>query len=164
MAQRAARQSMSRAGALDATRSSMQPVEEEKSCSSEWQHDVSHGMLSQGLTRVIAGARELGVVDEKKHSAINTISAVFYHDEIEQLQRYHENSYASSTRRAYQSDRDSFVHFLRERFPRLSIDHMQQQCTLEHVLAYLIDLCNEGKKISTALARPARTPAEARVG
>ena len=26
---------------------------------------------------------------------------------------------------------------------------MQRQCTLEHVLAYLNDLCNEGKKIST---------------
>ena len=34
-------------------------------------------------------------------------------------------------------------------FPRLSIERMQQECTLEHVLAYLNQLCNENKTIST---------------
>ena len=70
-------------------------------------------------------------------------------NEIADLRRYHESSLAASTRRAYRSDYDGFVNFLRERFPRLSIEHMQQQCTLEHVLAYLNQLCNENKTIST---------------
>ena len=70
-------------------------------------------------------------------------------NEIADLRRYHESSLAASTRRAYRSDFDGFVNFLRERFPRLSIERMQQECTLEHVLAYLNQLCNENKTIST---------------
>ena len=38
---------------------------------------------------------------------------------------------------------------MQERFPRLSTDKLHIQCTLEHVLAYLNHLCNEGKKMST---------------
>ena len=33
--------------------------------------------------------------------------------------------------------------------PRLSIERMQAQCTLKHVLAYFNQLCNEGNTIST---------------
>ncbi len=69
--------------------------------------------------------------------------------EIADLKQYHDNSLAANSKKAYQSDYDSFVAFLRERFPRLSIERMQQECTLEHVLAYLNQLCNDGKKIST---------------
>jgi integrase len=81
----------------------------------------------------------------------NTVmrATVLRPNEIADLRRYHESSLAPSTRRAVRSDYDSFVGFLRERFPRLSIEHMQQQCTLEHVLAYLNQLCNENKTIST---------------
>ena len=70
-------------------------------------------------------------------------------DEVADLRRYHDSSLAASTRRAYRSDYDGFVSFLRERFPRLSIERLQQECTLEHVLAYLNELCNEHKTIST---------------
>ena len=84
-----------------------------------------------------------------QQNAVSTRTTVLRADEIADLKRFHDNSLANSTRRAYQSDYDSFVGFLRERFPRLSIEQMQQQCTLEHVLAYLNQLCNEQKTIST---------------
>ena len=156
MAQRAARQSLCRAGDLEATRSSgplihvpsiLPPVEEEKSHSSGWQHDLPHGVPSHSLTRAIS------VVEEKKESAISTVRTVLHHDEIEQLKLYHDNSLAVSTRRAYQSDHDSFVQFLRDRFPRLDIERMQTECTLEHVLSYLNALCEESKTISTVNRR-----------
>ena len=35
------------------------------------------------------------------------------------------------------------------RFPSFPLGELQTQCTLEHVLAYLNQLCNDGKKIST---------------
>ena len=85
----------------------------------------------------------------QQSGTIVTRTTVLRADEIADLRRYHESSLAASTRRAYRSDYDGFVGFLRERFPRLSIEHMQQQCTLEHVLAYLNQLCNEHKTIST---------------
>ena len=85
----------------------------------------------------------------QQSGTIVTRTTVLRADEIADLRRYHESSLAASTRRAYRSDYDGFVGFLRERFPRLSIEHMQQQCTLEHVLAYLNQLCNERKTIST---------------
>ena len=157
MAERAARQSLSRAGALDVTRSDprahmpsiLSRIEEEKTHSSGWVQEPPHAVSRQSLTGVIGGAGELSVIDEKKQSAISRISTVLDATEIAQLKLYHDSSLAASTRRAYQSDYDSFVDFLRDRFPRLSIEDMQRQCTLEHVLAYLNDLCNEGKKIST---------------
>jgi integrase len=96
--------------------------------------------------------RPTEVVEEKKQpqqSAVSTRTTVLRADEIADLKRFHDNSLAASTRRAYQSDYDSFVSFLLERFPRLSIENMHQQCTLEHVLAYLNQLCNEKKTIST---------------
>ena len=70
-------------------------------------------------------------------------------DEVADLKRYHDSSLAASTRRAYRSDYDGFLSFLRERFPRLSTERLQHECTLEHVLAYLNQLCNENKTIST---------------
>ena len=104
-------------------------------------------------SRRLSLARSIGdVVEEKKQPQQSTVSkrtTVLRADEIADLKRFHDNSLAGSTRRAYQSDYDSFVGFLRARFPRLSIEHMQQQCTLEHVLAYLNQLCNEHKTIST---------------
>ena len=123
------------------------PVEEEKSYGSGWQQDVPHGVRSLALTRAI------GVAEEKKQSAISTMRTVLHHEEIEQLKRYHDNSLAASTRRAYQSDYDSFVQFLGDRFPRLAIERMQSECTLEHVLSYLNALCEDGKKISTVNRR-----------
>ena len=96
--------------------------------------------------------RPFEVVEEKKQpqlSAISMRTTVLRADEITDLKRYHASSLAPSTRRAYQSDYDSVVAFLRVRFPRLLIEQMQQQCTFEHVLAYLNQLCNEGKTIST---------------
>jgi hypothetical protein len=83
------------------------------------------------------------VVEEKKQpqqSAITTMRTVLRADEIADLKRYHDSSLAVSTRRAYQSDHDSFVAFLRERFPQLPVEQMQTRCTLEHVLAYLNEL------------------------
>ena len=129
----------------------MPPFEEEKNHSSGWEQNVTHDVSSQSLTRVIGGTSELGVVVEKKHSTISGVgvNTVLNATEIAQLKLYHDSSLAASTRRAYQSDYDSFVEFLRDRSPRLSIENMQRQCTLEHVLAYLNDLCNEGKKLST---------------
>ena len=97
-------------------------------------------------------ARSVDVVEETKQpqqSAVSTRTTVLRADEIADLKRFHDNSLADSTRRAYRSDYDSFVEFLRDRFPRLPIEDMQKQCTLEHVLAYLNQLCNDGKKIST---------------
>ena len=162
MAQRASRQSLSRGEAVDAARSlwplvhfpsPLPPVEEEKSYSSECQQDVSLGVRGLGLTRAI------GAAEEKKQSAIAAVRTVLHHDEIEQLKRYHDNSLAASTRRAYQSDYDSFVAFLRERFPRLDIERMQSECTLEHVLSYLNALCEDGKRSarSTAACRASRS-------
>jgi integrase len=155
MAQWVARQSLSRVEAVDAARSSWPPihvpsilpsVEEEKSYGGGWQQDVSRAVWSHD----VGGPR---VIDERKESALSTIRTVLHHDEIEQLKRYHDNSLAASTRRAYQSDYDCFVEFLRDRFPRLLVEDMEKQCTLEHVLAYLNYLCNEGKKISTVNRR-----------
>jgi integrase len=100
--------------------------------------------------------RHSEAVEEKKEqsqSAVSRMTTVLRTDEIDDLKRYHDNSLADSTRRAYQSDYDGFIDFLRRRFPRVSIEHMQQQCTFEHVLAYLNELCNAGKKISTVNRR-----------
>ena len=91
-----------------------------------------------------------GVVEEeKKQHAMNHVRTVLNAAEIADLKQYHDNSLAENSKKAYQSDYDSFVDFLQDRFPRLSIENMQAQCTLAHVLAYLNHLCNDGKKIST---------------
>jgi integrase len=94
-------------------------------------------------------ARGSGEVEEKKESSLSSIRTVLHADEIDELKQFHDNSLAASTRRAYQSDYDNLVGFLRERFPRLSIERLQSECTLEHVLAYLLELCREGKTVST---------------
>ena len=78
-----------------------------------------------------------------------TVSTVLRHDEIADLKRFHDNSLAVNSRKAYTSDYHSFVRFLSKRFPTIAEAEMQQHCTLEHVLAYLNQLCNEGKTIST---------------
>lgn len=87
-------------------------------------------------------------VDEKKHRAVSGISTVLDAEEIAQLKVYHDNSLAASTRKAYRSDYESFVDFLPGRFPRLPIEDLQSQCTLEHVLAYLNDLCKRRQEDS----------------
>ena len=106
MAQPVARQSLSRAGALDTIRSEpriihvpsiLSPIEEEKTHNG-WQQDTPHVVSSQSLIRVIGGAGELGVVDEKKQSAISRISTVLNATEIAQLKLYHDSSLAASTR------------------------------------------------------------------
>ena len=95
----------------------------------------------------------LRAVEEEKtrppQSGAVARATVLRPDEVTDLKRYHDSSLAASTRRAYRSDYDGFLSFLRERFPRLSIQRLQQECTLEHVLAYLNQLCNEHKTIST---------------
>lgn len=70
-------------------------------------------------------------------------------EEIEDLRRFHDNSLALNSRIAYQSDYKSFIRFLGERFPTIPENQIQQQCTMEHVLAFLVQQCNDGKTIST---------------
>jgi hypothetical protein len=79
----------------------------------------------------------MNVAEKKQQSALSTLTTVLHADEIADLKRFHDNSLAESSRRAYRSDYDSFVAFLKERFRRLPIGEMQTWCTLEHVLAYL---------------------------
>ena len=157
MAQRTARQSLCRTEAVDATQSSapsirtsssLSLIEEEKTALSSWQV-VPRAVSSQSFTQAIGGVDELGLVDERKLGAMSSSSSVLHEDEIADLKRLHESSLSLNTRKAYQSDYDSWVEFLRDRFPRLPIDEMEAHCTLEHVLAYLRHLCNDQKKIST---------------
>ena len=77
------------------------------------------------------------------------MTTVLRNDEIADLKRFHDNSLAATSRKAYTSDYHSFVSFLATRFPDVEVGRLQQQCTLEHVLAYLSHLCKDGKKIST---------------
>ena len=77
------------------------------------------------------------------------LSTVLREEEISDLKRFHDNSVAANSRKAYMSDYQSFVGFLNKRFSSIAEAQIQQQCTLEHVLAYLNQMCNEGKKIST---------------
>jgi integrase len=77
------------------------------------------------------------------------MTTVLRQDEIAELKRFHDNSLAATSRRAYTSDYHSFVGFLAIRFPDVEVSQLQQQCALEHVLAYLNHLCKDGKKIST---------------
>ena len=90
-------------------------------------------------------------VTEKKgrDKTISHVRTVLNAAEIADLKQYHDNSLAENSKKAYQSDYDSFIGFLQERFPRMQAEQLQTQCTLEHVLAYLNHLCNEGKKMST---------------
>jgi integrase len=81
--------------------------------------------------------------------AVMSLPTVLRDDEIADLKRFHDNSLAANTRKAYLSDYDSFVQFVEKRFPNIAEVQLQTQCTLEHVLAYLTQLCNDGKKIAT---------------
>jgi Phage integrase, N-terminal SAM-like domain len=78
-----------------------------------------------------------------------TISTVLRDDEIADLKRFHDSSLAATTRKAYLSDYQSFIRFLEDRFPEVKESQIQAKCTQEHVLAYLNQLCNDGKKLST---------------
>ena len=94
--------------------------------------------------------------EEKKSSAatktaVTTRSTVLRDSEIADLRRFHDNSLAVNSRRAYLSDYHSFVHFMEKRFPDIAETQLQAKCTLEHVLAYLSQQCNDGKKIVTGL-------------
>ena len=84
-------------------------------------------------------------VEEKKQSAVRihsdasdrkvgtmTMSTVLRDDEIADLKRFHDNSLAATTRKAYESDYQSFLHFLEKRFPNMSENQIHTQCTLEH--------------------------------
>lgn len=86
-----------------------------------------------------------------QHQAVGTfiIATELDVDEIADLKRFHDNSLAATTRKAYVSDYKSFLEFLEVRFPSFPLRELQTECTLEHVLAYLNQLCNDGKKIST---------------
>ena len=113
---------------------------------------VSQPVAVTPVVVVVGGGGGVGssvVEDRKQSSAVGTVRTVLNAAEIADLKQYHDNSLAENSKKAYQSDYDSFVEFLRDRFPRLSIDSMHTECTLEHVLAYLNHLCNDGKKIST---------------
>ena len=81
------------------------------------------------------------------------MTTVLREEEIAELKRFHDNSLAATSRKAYTSDYRSFIKFLTNRFPDVEECHLQQQCTQEHVLAYLNHLCKEGKKISTVNRR-----------
>ena len=98
-----------------------------------------------------SNTRAMAQLTERKErdSTISHVKTVLNAAEINDLQQYHDNSLAENSKKAYQSDYDSFINFMQERFPRLSTDRLHIQCTLEHVLAYLNQLCNEGKKMST---------------
>ena len=92
--------------------------------------------------------------DEKKKSSaaamtVMTRSTVLRDSEIADLRRFHDNSLAVNSRKAYLSDYQSFVQFLEKRFPDIAETQLQTKCTLEHVLAYLSQQCNDGKKITT---------------
>ena len=78
-----------------------------------------------------------------------TRSTVLRDSEIADLRRFHDNSLAANSRKAYLSDYHSFVHFMEKRFPDIAETQLQAKCTLEHVLAYLSQQCNDGKKITT---------------
>ena len=120
----------------------LQRVDEEK-----------HALMETSPSARLRRPSMLRAVEEEKtrppHSDAVTRATVLRPDEIADLERYHKSSLAASTRRAYRSDYDGFVDFLRDRFPRLSIERLQHECTLEHVVAYLNQLCNEDKTIST---------------
>jgi integrase len=111
--------------------------------------EQKHQLIHSYSIRVIDASDALEVAEMKQQSALSTLTTVLHADEIADLQRFHDNSLAESSRRAYRSDYDSFVDVLGDRFRRLPIGEMQTWCTLEHVLAYLNELCKEGKKIST---------------
>ena len=54
-----------------------------------------------------------GVVEEeKKQHAMNHVRTVLNAAEIADLKQYHDNSLAENSKKAYQSDYDSFVDFL----------------------------------------------------
>ena len=107
------------------------------------------------MPRVIGGNEGNGrgaqsmAAKEDQRGTLSRVKTVLNTAEISDLKQYHDNSLATNSKKAYKSDYDSFVAFLRERFPRLAIERMHSECTLEHVLAYLNHLCNSGKKIST---------------
>ena len=106
---------------------------------------------SSPASRSSALSSGLAYVEEKQHqpSSLSAVTTVLRAHEIDDLKKFHDNSLAASTRRAYLSDYESFVEYLAERFPRINLEEMQTQWTLEHVLAYLNQLCNDGSKIST---------------
>ena len=120
----------------------LQRVDEEK-----------HALMETSPSARLRRPSMLRAVEEEKprpqQSGAVTRATALRPDEVADLRRYHDSSLAASTRRAYRSDYDGFLSFLRERFPRLSIERLQHECTLEHVLAYLNQLCNEHKTIST---------------
>ena len=78
-----------------------------------------------------------------------TLSTVLRDNEIADLKKFHDNSLAVNSRKAYLSDYQSFVCFLEKRFPDIAEAQLRAKCTLEHVLAYLNQQCNDGKKIAT---------------
>jgi hypothetical protein len=91
---------------------------------------------------------------------LHTLATQLDAKEIDDLKRYHDNSLAAASRKAYRSDYNNFIEFLFVRFPELEqketdgilepqVAYLQKHCTLEHVLAYLNQMCNDGKKIAT---------------
>ena len=106
-------------------------------------------VLASGV--VSSNTRATAQVTETKDrdGTISHVRTVLNAAEIDDLKHYHDSSLAENSKKAYQSDHDGFVAFLQERFPRMPAENIHTQCTLEHVLAYLNHLCNEGKKMST---------------
>ena len=87
--------------------------------------------------------------NEQKAVGTFIVATELHTDEVADLKRFHDNSLAVTTRKAYVGDYKSFLEFVEVRFPALPLRELQTRCTLEHVLAYLNQLCNDGKKIST---------------
>ena len=106
----------------------------------------------QPMTSAHATAHAAVTVRPENSKVATKGNTVLRQDEIEDLKRFHDSSLAASSRKAYLSDFTSFKRFLTVRFPEMETDellHIQQNCTLEHVLAYLNRLCKDGKQIST---------------
>ena len=82
-------------------------------------------------------------------AVVKARSTVLRDSEIADLERFHDNSLAVNSKKAYLSDYHSFLHFMEKRFPDIAEAELQTKCTLEHVLAYLNQQCNDGKKITT---------------
>ena len=101
--------------------------------------------------KIDAGSAESGirVRPPSNHAVGMHLATVLRKDEVADLKRFHDNSLAATSRKAYTSDYHSFIRFLAIRFPDVEVGHIQRQCSLEHVLAYLNHLCKDGKKIST---------------
>ena len=137
-----------------------------------------NGLIIAPKNRVVEHEKQNNIiVVTSPNIVLQTLATQLDAKEIADLKRYHDNSLAKNTRKAYNSDCSNFMEFLSNRYPYTGqmeqkeqpssssststtsrnttakitpqIAYWQKYCTLEHVLAYLNQLCNDGKKIAT---------------